>query len=310
MKAKTKFIYVIAATASLLLSVIGGICLTIAFQTQFNATIQHFDRGAVLPTVAYVFIGAAYLPAIVCAVMAALKDKSSFYKNDSTPVSVFCKFLCALMFLVSFGFAFANPLGITDKSTVELLTWFSLLFSGAALFAGAFTKLKPSSNAATSIFPIVWGIVSMLVAYFDDTIALNSPLKSIRIIAYATALLFFLGEARLANEKRSVSTYTLFSLASVPMIAYVIPMIAARFSKAGFSMGTVIETALIASVWLYAVSQVITAALSPEYIPVDTEAEADPAANEAEVLAEPATDGEPTCDCNNNETTEKTDDNN
>jgi len=185
-----------------------------------------------------------------------------------------------------------------------------LCSSGAALFAGAFTKLKPSTEAGLSIFPLLWCIASMLLAYFDKTFALNAPLKSIRIIAYATALLFFLGEARLANEKRSLSVYSILSLSALPMLAYIIPMIAARFSSADFAMGTMIEAALIASVWLYALSQVITAALSPEYIPVDAEAEADPAANEAEASAERATDGEPTQDCDNNEATDKTDDNN
>lgn len=232
MKEKTVKLYRVCALAAIIISVISAVIICMSEQ-YYDEEIQHYAQGAVLPVIGFALAALAAVPAIIAAAASRATDGARAYITESAEsdrVMIYARFLVAAFFAAEFVITLLS-FGSSDATLLSAAVALSAILSAVSMLVRALMPKKAKAVAALSVIPIVWSIFSMLNVYFTDTLALNSPHKSMILIAYVYTVFLFITDARFANRRQTVPFFIFSSLVSLSSVSLVIPLLVASVKK-------------------------------------------------------------------------------
>ena len=202
------------------------------------------------------------------AILAFLRKKADapLFAGSTRPLA-FAAALAGFLLLASFIVEIRRLSdGLPLLSVVRLL--FAAL-SSVYFFMTALTDNRQGGYALASLCPILYGFTSVLSAYFDKSYGMNSPVLTYTILTYLALSLFFVAETRraLAQTRPFFDTFsTVLSVlltASVGFSRFVLSFTAPAH---GFS---VMDTAVLAALALFAALRLFPAAQTSDEVPSD-----------------------------------------
>ena len=178
-----------------------GVALRAINLISFYDSYIGYYKKTFLPIAMNVFFVAAVCFFAAFCFLAERKGSIDVTFNHTKTFRVICA-ICSLAIIVS-------ALNGLLKNTTELLGLFNILASvcSAAFFATFISKKQPSYSAILALAPIALSTVILATTYFDITVQMNSPNKTLIHFACIAAMLGFLSEARLLADNKKKKTY-------------------------------------------------------------------------------------------------------
>ncbi len=215
-------IYCLAA-ASVLIGVFGAVCLFLAVAGEYNDAMGYFNTDSLFAPVLYCCLCAGPL---LGGVGWFLFRKHSA-PDEALPCGISVKIascLCAaIIFMVIafeiYGFA-GRPASAILK--IEMISWVFAVLCSASLIVGGFLSksgapVKPFVSLL-SFAPALFCAVEVLLLYFDQSVAVNSPVKFICQLSYISYMLVFCAEAGLSLGRGKIYSRYLFALISAATV--------------------------------------------------------------------------------------------
>ncbi len=247
-------LYTITVGCILLLSLIAGVLLYFAQTTGYDSTIEHFAKGSPHATATAVLIAILSLGGIAVSFFRPKEGPLSDFSGPG-PFTAFTGALLGFLLLVSF----IMEIGALSEGLplLTVIRFVSMALAAIYFFLTALTEGKGGGYALASLCPMLFAMLSVLVAYFERGFGLNSPVKTYTILAYVAMALFFSSESRFALGRGALFWHTAFS---VLCIAFALPVGLSRFVLAlsGNPLGmSPLESAICMLVAFYALSRLL-----------------------------------------------------
>lgn len=154
----------------------------------------------------------------------------------------------------------------SDSASVALTTRVTAIL-GAILAIGAIAYFAISSilvarrsikRSDYALFVLLFACVYTAFIYFDTTLPINSPTKTVNILAYLSVALFFLYEARLSLGREKWRQYIAFGFICATLCAYSsIPSLIYYFVKGEPLALSIYESILTLSLFIFAALKLI-----------------------------------------------------
>ncbi|MBQ3792007.1 MAG: hypothetical protein II797_02770 [Clostridia bacterium] len=196
------------------LSLAGALLLYFAFASDSfqSLTVRHFSS---VPATLVVGIVLLVLTAAAGLVLTFLMKKRTVEISEATPLPLvpFAVILVILLLAsVYFDFTLAKHVDLTSTSATKN-TYVALLKVRGVLGALSvpsfllilFPSVKKEVNSWLGLVPILWALLTLLSHYFNSTLALNDPEKTLLLILSAALMLQTVGEARLRIPEKKES---------------------------------------------------------------------------------------------------------
>lgn len=227
MNANNIKIYRIALIVAVILAAVSATLISLSFGC-YDETIQHFASGAALPVIAFAVAALAAAPGIAAAVIARFSPDARLKLHESkktTASMLYPRFTIAAGFFAYAIYVFMASAGENKPATLTIIAAVFAFCSALYFITRAFAPKNMVVTAAMSLFPIGWAIFSILDVYFTKALALNSPVKSMMLVAYIYMIIFFISEARFANRKQTVPFFVFASLAASAALSVIAPLL-------------------------------------------------------------------------------------
>lgn len=241
--------------------------LLYAFLTlsHYDSSLGHFAPGLL----AELFFPLCLIVAIAFAVFVAvlLCGKVSGLSLDNGPLTVFSS---AFMAVCGVAWLFDTALALLPgklQATERILLLLSFLFAigfvaYAALCAipGATQKSSTLCGVSAALFCIFYA----MLAYFDTTFSMNSPIKQLDLVCFICLALFFLTESQLRNGKNRKLLYLCFcGIAACFCAVDSLPGLIYALVKHQPLVGSVTHDFLLFSLFLYTLARFCTPVFAP-----------------------------------------------
>ncbi len=256
MKNKNKLIYGLGI-ASAALGVLGFLFLLIAVLKEYDVSIGHFAKGAVLAPIAY----GICIVGVIAAVFAGFVTKD-FKIMHGKNAGVFLSFTSALSAILMIASVILTYVEYTSNGySLTTINYLSVLFGimGAAalilfLFYGAY---RTQASQLLSYAIPVYFIFETLVQYFDKTTAINSPLKILSQLAFVSYAVMTTFDCGLYIGKKNILPKYIFAcMASITLgTAVSLTIIVCQFVKPESCNITVVESCLACAFALLAAAK-------------------------------------------------------
>ena len=237
--------------ASLLCGIGAAIFFSLALTRTYDSAIQHFTLGTpyLWPGVAFCFCGLALSIAggLLCR---RIRTCASDPENPLAIFAVCCLALDALAVL-----AFAIP-SIPTMTVLEICRTALLPCAAAFYLIGLFPRLRRGVwHTAFAIAPMGLALLSAFVVNFDADLPLNAPRKTLTMLAWIAAALFFTTEARAVLGRFRAAQFAAYGTLCLTFVtAYTVPalLLALRGD------GSPLEAALLCAVDLLVLVRLLT----------------------------------------------------
>ena len=198
-------------------SLAAAVLLYFAQTVGYDLSIQHFARNSPFAAGAVCAIAAAIILGIVAGVIRA-RDKENAGFAPASAFGIFAASVTAFMMLAAF------ILSIRQLSQgMELLPLVRLVLmalSAAFFFLTAARERKSGGGfALLSLCPMLFGLISILIEYFDTSYGMNAPIKTYALLMYIAVTLFFSAEVRVALSRVLPFWYTFFGTCCLALTA-------------------------------------------------------------------------------------------
>ena len=128
------------------------------------------------------------------------------------------------------------------------------------LFNTIFVRTVSARRAIFGLSIIIFISLYLLHLYLDSKAPLNSKIKSVDLLAYAFSAVFFLYEVRLSLGREKWRSYIIFGFIAATLTAYSsIPALIVYFSNDKLLAGTVYETILTLTIFVFAFVKILLA---------------------------------------------------
>lgn len=273
------------AHAAALSAGLGALFFSLAIALHFDRTVGYLNRNA-FSTLLYIILS---LFALVCLATAVGLRKR---KGDTAPTAApdlaagnRASRLCSLVAAIAFVAAMAwECIGAAQTDIASLLR--ALSATAAAVYFGAKAKKR---FAAFGIGVHGYCFFSIATEYFDWTIPMNSPIKTMQAAALVSAMLFMLAELSIRADR--ATTLTRFgvtaALATVFGITNGVSMITSAIVGDIAPTGYVVRALPTLAIGAYALTRLYCTVNAPE-LPLEplTEAPSCSASQEQECAQE------------------------
>lgn len=207
--------------ASLFLSLFGAVCLYMGIASEYNDAMGHFAVNSIFAPCAYLCIGAGPLLGIVGWI--SFRGHASGDRSPWAPVpaKVACIVAAALVLVSALLEISANePVprgagGILNASRIfAFLTVLSLAVNAL------FSKRGPAKPVVSllSFAPVLYCALKVMFMYFDQSVAVNSPVKFICQLIYLSYMLVFTAQTGLSLGRGEVFPRYIFTLCAAVAI--------------------------------------------------------------------------------------------
>lgn len=170
----------------------------------YDSDIGYYKSGAVLPTVMnLLFIVGLLFFAVLCFIINKKSDDTADFSASARP---------KLLYLAAALLLAIEALGMITRSTSTPL---DMLIGVCAIVSSAYFALRPFKKAASyiailSFAPTVLCVLILARTYFDMTVPMNSPNKTLIHITCVACMLGFLAQTRAFADRKRKKTYFLF----------------------------------------------------------------------------------------------------
>lgn len=199
------------------LILLGAILQTVAMLTSYEAATHYFPVGAPLPILAFLSV----LVGALCGVSSAiLSDK------QATAGSPFSSPYASIASCV--GFLLGGILMLlTASDLLSLIAALLLLFSAlyAFLTGTSLVRKKPSAMVLLGFLVIAACAVGNVYCYFDVSLEMNAPVKTVLQMALLFSMLYFTGEIRFFLGREKKRLYLILSYCALAACALSAPSI-------------------------------------------------------------------------------------
>lgn len=191
---KLPFAMLIGSLVTAFISSTARCALTV---TTLDARYGVYESSSILPTLYHAFLIAALIALAVIAFLKAPSREEDYVRAHSD-LTVFASFVCAFMLIANAGASIYYIVrNLSLPSTFDIL---ELCFSPLAIvyFIGlARSQRKQRAPLALmSMFVIALCAVCLIRVYFDNSALQVSPNKIMNELAFLSAMIYFLSEAR------------------------------------------------------------------------------------------------------------------
>lgn len=202
--------------ASLIIGLFGAACLFLGIFGEYNDALGYFNTNSLFAPVVYACMAAGPVLGLVGAIISkSLKAPDSVLPGKMLSKAAY--FLGAFSILIGTAADVAGKITNVDAAivTTDALSWVMGAISVAALVINGLNTDGGKVKAMVSLmdFATVFYCVSKVLAlYFDQSVAVNSPIKFICQAAYLSYMLVFTAEAGLSLGKGEMYSKYIFTL--------------------------------------------------------------------------------------------------
>ena len=203
---------------SILIAVIGAVSFFLAFGTEFDASICHFERNSVWSVVMYVALGAGALCAAAAWILNAKKRAAEDGTIGNALSHIIAYGLCSLEVFVDtiadlvkfFMRVSENP---TASGTMHYFIWILGFIGGTCILIGALPGRYDAPQRALAGFAApIFLAAKVLAIYFDSTIAVNSPIKLVMMLSLLAFMLMMTSESGISIGRSQIFPRRMFTL--------------------------------------------------------------------------------------------------
>lgn len=192
------------------LTLVASAFLALAVTTEYESILGHFMHGAMFAPAVYVTCGLAFVCGIVS--WALLRRTEISHDTRAGIFPCFAHALTAFMAVAAIAFEYlttpAANVSVVANNTVSVVSTLYYVFAfgtcAALLMYGFFGAYKNNVAKVLSFCPVIYCAVKTLMIYFDESIAVNGPLKIMCQLAYVALMLMFVYDSGIAVEKNNV----------------------------------------------------------------------------------------------------------
>lgn len=245
------------------LTLVASAFLSLAVTTEYESILGHFMRGAMFAPAVYVTCAVAFVCGIVSWVLLRRTEVTPDIKAGVFPC--FTHALAAFLAVAAIAFEYLTApeanVAVSTNSTVSIISTLYYVFAfgtcAALLMYGFFGSYKSNVAKVLSFCPVIYCAVKTLMIYFDESIAVNGPLKIMCQLAYVSLMLMFVYDSGLAIEKKNVfgRTYMCTVWAVVMSGAVSVASLAAHIMNVKSFGLSLAETCLLTAFFLTALSK-------------------------------------------------------
>jgi hypothetical protein len=275
------------ALISLIPAILGGLLIFLAFYSDYDLTIRHFENSSTLAIASGCAVGLGVLISLAAAILLSKRAKLPRAEDASAAglfMSVFAGFLIIGNEAVSLMFG--------DEITV-----IGVIIGIFALLSGIYMMLSHLPATAStpavgllSMAPTLWLGFSLISTYRVTDTALNDPFSTYYALELISLMLFFTfaaGAALRPDTRGGFYTFSAYLLLTVGGEVMLSRLILSLVQKSVFDV-SVLESIMFLALYVYAFLQVLSLDRRGK---ADTEAVYEAAPNEAaKTLADSGTD--------------------
>lgn len=202
--------------ASFAIGILGAVCLFLGIAGEYDDAMGYFNVGSVFAPVVYCVLGAGVVLGLAGAVLfRRYSAPDEVLPNNTVTVAgsvVACLGILATTFadIASYTGVYAgNIMGIT------LLSWVLSFLCVASIAVNAFFSKKGTVKPWISLLSfstVFFCAVKVLILYFDQHVAVNSPVKLICQLCYLSYMLVFTAQTGLSLGRGRVFPRYIFTL--------------------------------------------------------------------------------------------------
>lgn len=185
-----------------------GLLLYFALTVDYDISIQHFARQSPFAAGAVLVIACALVIGILAGIL-RVRDRENKGFHPTSAFGAFSASLTGFMLLAVFILSIRQL-----SSGIALLPLFRLVLmalSAAYFFLMSARNVQSGrAMAFLSLCPMLFGLLSVLTAYFDTVYGMNAPVKTYSILMYIAVTLFFTAEVRVVLKRVLPFWYTFF----------------------------------------------------------------------------------------------------
>lgn len=208
--------------ASLIIGLFGAACLFLGIFGEYNDALGYFNTNSLFAPVVYACLIAG--PAL--GLFGAIISKSLKAPDSVLPGKMLSKvayFLAAFSILIGTAADVAGKVTTIDSVivTTDVFSWVMGVISVIALVINGLNTDGGKVKALVSLmdFATVFYCVSKVLSlYFDQSVAVNSPIKFICQAAYLSYMLVFTAEAGLSLGKGEMYSKYIFTLCTAIVV--------------------------------------------------------------------------------------------
>ena len=243
------------------LALVAAAFLSLAVTTEYESILGHFMRGAMFAPAVYVTCGLSFVCGIVSFVL--LRRTETDCEERAGIFPCFAHALTAFMAVAAIVF---DCLAVPDAQTaseggVNIISIAYYIFAlgtcAAFLMYGFSGAYKSTAAKLLSFCPVIYCAVKTLMLYFDNSIAVNGPLKIMCQLAYVSLMLMLVYDSGLAVGKEKIfgKSYMCTLWAVVMSGAVSVSSVAAHIMNVKSFELSLAETCLLTAFFLTALSK-------------------------------------------------------
>jgi len=202
--------------ASLILGLFGAVCLFLGIRTEYNDAMGYFNTDSLFAPVLYLCMVAGPVFGLVGWVLNRKHEAPDKALPGGIATVIASIIAASLVLYRSFSelsaYFNAPP---SAKDTKALILALLALLTAASLILSALSKKDKAVNpwvSLLSFFPVIYCACCVLFLYFDQTVAVNSPIKFISQLTYLAFMLVFCAEAGLSLGRGGIYPRYFFAL--------------------------------------------------------------------------------------------------
>lgn len=202
--------------ASLFLGIFGAVCLYLGVVGEYNDAMGYFSKDSVFAPVAYICMAAGPVFGIVGWVLCRNKEAcdKALFQNAFVKVSAFLVAALILFSVVTDVVAVLNA-AVPTFGARNIAYFAVAILCAASLIVSTFSKKDEPVAPVVSLLsfaPVIYCAMSVLYLYFDQSVAVNSPVKLISQLTYLSFMLVFCAETGLSLGRGKLYSRYLFAL--------------------------------------------------------------------------------------------------
>ena len=245
------------------LALVAAAFLSLAVTTEYESILGHFMRGAMFAPAVYVTCGVGFACGIASLIFFRRTEIDSEIRAGVFPC--FTHALTAFMTVAAIAFEYLTApeaeAAVNTGYAINLINIAYYIFAvgtcAAFLVFGFFGAYKSTAAKLLSFCPVIYCAVKTLMLYFDNSIAVNGPLKIMCQLAYVSLMLMLVYDSGLAVGKEKIfgKSYMCTLWAVVMSGAVSVSSVAAHIMNVKSFELSLAETCLLTAFFLTALSK-------------------------------------------------------